>query len=103
MSKPVLGPPQVDDPSMQPVACAICGRAQPIALSYAIKVLLVNAPNDVPSFECPALAHWACTPEHATQAAHACLDEHIAVLLSQREQQIAAQKAANAAATKPTS
>lgn len=86
MSKPpVLGPPVADDPSMEPVACVICSHVQPKALSFSIRMTMMHAPGLVGSFDCPQVEHWACTADHAQQAAHACIDEHIMVLLAQKQ------------------
>lgn len=99
----VLGPAIPDDPSQQLVSCAICGTAKKIAESIAIKVLLATGPGAIGSFECPAISHWGCSPEHATAAAHACLDEHIMPMLQQKIADLQSAQVAHAAAIIPTS
>lgn len=63
-------------PTPPPVECEICGMfvADQDKFSYVIVAANTGHPN--PAFQCPALQHFGCSPEHALEAAIQCLQNH---------------------------
>ena len=67
--------------------CEVCGKQVPS--SQAINIILTVGSPGHPSlapFQCPGGGdsygdHWSCSPECWKTLAHACIDEHMHVLL----------------------
>lgn len=82
----ILPPPKarvIHDPDAELISCAICGAKIPRGDSYSIQMTFAtNGPGFVsPSGrnpQCDEEQHFGCSEAHAVQAAHACLDEHLA-------------------------
>lgn len=68
--------------SEQRRTCEACGRS---GLSpYMINVIMVvGSPGHplLPPFQCSQEEHWACSTDCWLKVAHACIDEHMIVLL----------------------
>lgn len=65
-----------------PHPCEICGASVPLAQLHSIAIVY-RMPGSLgsamyPAYQCPAEQHFACSHDHAAQAAQACLTEHIA-------------------------
>lgn len=76
------------DPSLHPVPCEICQKSVPIGESYSfVVVFATTGPRPHPeygvsSFQCSDESnnirqHFACSIEHAEQAAVSCIHEHL--------------------------
>lgn len=66
-----------------PRTCESCGTVVPIGHD-AINVIIVVGSGghpDIVPFQCLHEEHWACSPECWKKVAHACIDEHMHVLL----------------------
>lgn len=84
-SIPLPGTPEQEIPygSDSPiVGCEACGKSG--RSHEMINVMIViGSPGhpSLPAFQCSNTEHWACSPDCWKQVAHACIDEHMHVLL----------------------
>lgn len=66
------------------LACAVCGATFERAAGHRISV----TPSMIPglgSFNCPQGEHICCSLDHAAQAAHVCLTQHILPEVARRQ------------------
>ncbi len=77
---------QRPDPSAQVIACEQCGAMTTIGDSHSfVIVYATTGPGGrIPSFQCPAEQHFACSQECAALLGHMCIDEHLRPLHSQK-------------------
>lgn len=54
--------------------CDVCGVALDEADAYAFAVSYAKPGREAKAITCPDEQHYGCTPEHAAQAAKACID-----------------------------
>lgn len=82
-----------DSPTVQ---CESCGKSGPSHLMINFMVA-IGSPghHTLNGFQCPGGGqidnrpeHWACTPECWLVVAHACIDEHMHVLLKSVRQSV---------------
>lgn len=100
MLKPVKMPAKPEEPeygSDSPiVSCEACGKQGPTHLMINLAVCIGSPGHPMlPPFQCPGSQqtgpeHWACSPECWQKVAHACIDEHMLVLLQQAQATIQA-------------
>jgi|SRR5581483_12448649 hypothetical protein len=64
------------------VACEACGKQERrhLMLNVVVSVPAPGHPSAI-GFSCPANEHWACSLDCWRAVAHACIDEHMLVLL----------------------
>lgn len=55
-------------------ACDICGQELTEEDAYSFVVHYAKPGRGVASIPCPDEQHYGCSPEHAAQAAKACID-----------------------------
>ena len=68
--------------------CEACGKQ--VDSSYAINMIfVVGSPGhpELAPFQCEQEEHWACSLDCWKVVAHACIDEHMHVLLTQKHQE----------------
>lgn len=60
-----------------PETCAICEH--PLTTAYSVPVCYATPGINFASYVCDpdGNEHWCCSEDHAKQAAHACIEEHL--------------------------
>ncbi len=78
------------------VECESCGKKGPSHLMINL-MIGIGSPGhpSLAAMQCPGSGqienrpeHWACTPECWQKIAHACIDEHMHVLLQEAHQKL---------------
>lgn len=69
--------------------CENCGVQKPSSKSINF-IGIIGSPGhfSLSSFQCIHVEHWACSPECWKIIAHACIDEHLHVLLLRKHKQL---------------
>lgn len=64
------------------VPCEACGKTGPSHLMINF-MAVIGSPGhpSLLGWQCPAVEHWACSPDCWRNVAHACIDEHMHALL----------------------
>lgn len=84
----MLKPLGQSQPKPEPVimrTCEACGRQ--VDSSWAINMIFVIGSPGHPElmpFQCEQEEHWACSRHCWNKVAHACIDEHMMILLQQK-------------------
>ena len=71
------------DTVQEPIrTCEACGKQTPSSRSINC-IMVIGSPGhpDLKPFQCAAEEHWACSPECWVKVAHACIDEHMYIIL----------------------
>ena len=87
MLKP-LGQTQIKPELIIVRTCEACGKQ--VESSQAINLIIViGSPGhpELAPFQCEQEEHWACSLDCWRKVAHACIDEHMHVLLQQKHQE----------------
>lgn len=81
MLKP-LTPTGKTEPSIPIRTCEACGTQKRSDESINC-IIVIGSPGhaSLAPFQCAQEEHWACSPECWRSVAHACIDEHMHVLL----------------------
>lgn len=74
-----LAPNEPRDPDAEPTPCEAseCSVVQPRGQMYSVKLTYAMPGQGIAPFECGAIQHFGCSPEHAESAAIACLRQHL--------------------------
>lgn len=62
--------------------CEACGK-KGISSSMINIIIVVGSPGhaSLKPFQCSQEEHWSCSPDCWSKVAHACIDEHMSILL----------------------
>lgn len=69
--------------------CEACGTLKKSSESMNC-IVVIGSPghSNLMPFQCTHVEHWACSRECWSKVAHACIDEHMIVLLQQKHQEL---------------
>lgn len=75
-----------DSPTVQ---CEACPKTGPSHLMINVMVCCGSPGHpSITGFQCPHVEHWACSLPCWRKIAHACVDEHMHVILTAFHQQL---------------
>lgn len=93
MLKPLPSPQSQPQENLPPPrTCEACGTVVPgnDAINCIFVVGIAGHP-DIPPFQCAHEEHFSCSIPCWQKVAHACIDEHIAVMLRVKHQELGPQ------------
>lgn len=66
-----------------PRTCESCGKVVAVGHDAINVIIVIGSPGhpDIAPFQCSFEEHWACSLKCWLKVAHACIDEHMQVLL----------------------
>lgn len=80
---------QVKEPQEPLRTCESCGIQKKSSESINC-IMVVGSPGhaSLMPFQCPHVEHWSCSRECWSKVAHACIDEHMLIVLQQKHQEL---------------